>query len=90
MEWASWTTVGVFAGRGGVATVEAGIISGEIDIHTTWAVGEANVAVQYRGGSHWFTLTGSPVPCPSADASRLLHDAVVEAVRAGGAATVPV
>lgn len=90
MEWASWTTVAVYAGRGGVSTVEAGIIGGEVDIHTTWAAGQAQVAVQYRGASHWFTLSGSPVPCASADASRQLHDAVVEAVRAGGAATVPV
>ncbi|WP_251055327.1 hypothetical protein [Streptomyces sp. ISL-66] len=91
MSWTSWTTRGVFAGRGGVKTDEAGPIIGEIDVHTTWteADGKAHVTVQYSGASEWFTMSGSPVPCPSADGSRLLHDAVLEAVGAGGAATVP-
>ncbi|MFJ6797342.1 hypothetical protein [Streptomyces sp. NPDC091268] len=89
MGWASWTTVGVFAGRGGVRTEEGLTLSGELDVHTTWAGGQADVAVQYRGGSEWLVMAGSPAPCPSADASRHLHDAVVEAVRRGDAATVP-
>ncbi|WP_055492561.1 hypothetical protein [Streptomyces sp. TP-A0356] len=89
MEWASWTTKGVFAGRGGARTDEAGILTGDLTVHTTWHCGQADVAVQYSGGSQWFTLTGSPVPCPSEQDSRHLHQEVVEAVRAGGGATVP-
>lgn len=30
MTWASWTTTGVFAGRGGVRTDEAGVLSGDL------------------------------------------------------------
>ncbi|GAA2624802.1 MULTISPECIES: hypothetical protein [Streptomyces] len=89
MTWASWTTTGVFAGRGGVRTEEAGVLSGDLTVHTTWASPEAQVAVQYTGGSDWFTVTGSPVRCESEEYSRLLHQAVVDAVRADGAATVP-
>ncbi|MFE6844835.1 hypothetical protein [Streptomyces sp. NPDC057686] len=89
MTWASWTTTGVFAGRGGVSTEEAGVLCGDLTVHTTWSGQEAQVAVQYSGGSDWFTITGSPVPCASEDGSRLLHQAVVDAVRTGGAATVP-
>ncbi|MGW6979216.1 hypothetical protein ACWGE1_07185 [Streptomyces sp. NPDC054932] len=89
MTWASWTTTGVFAGRGGVRTDEAGVLSGDLTVHTTWSDPEAHVAVQYSGGSDWFTVTGSPVPCASEEGSRLLHQAVVDAVRAGGAASVP-
>ncbi|MET9697308.1 hypothetical protein ABZY31_10320 [Streptomyces sp. NPDC006529] len=89
MGWASWTTVAVFAGRGGVLTQEGVTLGGELDIHTTWAEGHADVAVQYRGGSEWLVMAGSPAPCPSEEASRGLHDAVVEAVRRGNAATVP-
>lgn len=89
MDWASWTTLGVLTGRGGVLTVEAGVLTGDLTVHTTWADGEARIAVQYSGSSDWFTMSGSPVSSPSERASRDLHDAVVAAVRQGGAATVP-
>ncbi|WP_406859221.1 hypothetical protein ABZO31_02630 [Streptomyces sp. HUAS MG47] len=89
MSWASWTTAGVYTGRGGVLTEEGGIVTGDLTVHTTYADDEARVAVQYTGASDWFTLSGSPVPCASEQESRDLHDAVVAAVRAGGGATVP-
>ncbi|MEJ8639120.1 MULTISPECIES: hypothetical protein [unclassified Streptomyces] len=89
MSWASWTTAGVFSGRGGVLTDEVGVLSGDLTVHTTWAGGEARVAVQYSGASDWFTMTGSPAPCQSEDDSRSLHQAAVQAVQEGGPATVP-
>ncbi|MFD8146785.1 hypothetical protein [Streptomyces sp. NPDC059708] len=91
MSWASWTTLGVFAGHGGVRTAEGGVLTGELDVHTTWTAGDglAHVTVQYSGGSHWHTLSGSPVACSGEEASRALHEAVVDAVRAGGPAVVP-
>ncbi|MEU6774997.1 hypothetical protein [Streptomyces sp. NPDC046759] len=90
MVWASWTTPGVFTGRGGARTDEAGIVGGNLTVHTTWDGREADVTVQYTGTSEWFTLTGSPVPCRSERCSRDLHQATVEALKAGEeAATVP-
>ncbi|MFI1827403.1 hypothetical protein ACH41E_13285 [Streptomyces sp. NPDC020412] len=89
MSWASWTTTGVYSGRGGVLTDEVGILTGDLTVHTTWAGGEVRVAVQYSGASDWFTMSGSPTPCQSEDDSRALHQAVVQAVREGGGATVP-
>ncbi|MEO3975010.1 hypothetical protein [Streptomyces sp. CAU 1734] len=89
MSWASWTTTGVYSGSGGVLTVEVGILSGDLTVHTTWAAGEARVAVQYSGASDWFTMAGSPTPCRSEEDSRTLHQAVVQAVEDGGGATVP-
>ncbi|MET9508846.1 hypothetical protein ABZX62_10285 [Streptomyces flavidovirens] len=89
MDWASWTTLGVLTGRGGVLTEEVGVLTGDLTVHTTWADGEARIAVQYSGSSDWFTMSGSPVPSSSEADSRNLHDAVVAAIRAGGAATVP-
>ncbi|MFC9588009.1 hypothetical protein ACFVJ8_34975 [Streptomyces yangpuensis] len=86
MSWASWTTRGIFAGRDGVMTGEAGpVLTGELDIHTTWTEveGLAHVTVQYSGASDWLPLAGSPVPCPSEEASRALHEAVINSVRAG-------
>ncbi len=89
MGWASWTTTGVFSGRGGVLTDEVGVLTGDLTVHTTWAGDEARIAVQYSGASDWFTMTGSPAPCHAEEESRHLHQAVVQAVQDGGAATVP-
>lgn len=88
MDWASWTTVGVVAGSGGVRTDERGSMTGGLDIHTTWADGQAVVTVQYSGATEWFTVTGSPVPCSSETESRNLHQAMVEAARTGQGATL--
>ncbi|MEV8566199.1 hypothetical protein AB0436_11595 [Streptomyces sp. NPDC051322] len=85
--WASWTTSGVFTGAGGVRTVEVGPISGDLTVHTTWIDGQAEVAVQFTGALDWFTLPGSPVPCPSQEESRSLHQAVIEAIRLGATET---
>ncbi|MFD7072074.1 hypothetical protein ACFV97_33105 [Streptomyces sp. NPDC059913] len=90
MTWASWTTCGVFSGHGGVLTEEVGVLSGELTVHTTWAEDTAQITVQYSGAIDWFTMAGSPVACCSEEDSRRLHDAVVQAVRNGAAATVPV
>ncbi|MEU5401580.1 hypothetical protein ABZ348_20060 [Streptomyces sp. NPDC005963] len=89
MSWASWTTTGVYSGRGGVLTQEVGILTGDLTVHTTWAGDEARVAVQYSGASDWFTMAGSPLPCESEEDSRALHQAVVQAVALGGGAAVP-
>jgi hypothetical protein len=89
MSWASWTTTGVYSGRGGVLTDEVGVLTGDLTVHTTWASGEARVAVQYSGASDWFTMTGSPIACATEDESRVLHQAIVQAVADGGGATVP-
>lgn len=89
MSWASWTTPGVYSGHGGVLTEEVGVVTGDLTVHTTWVDGEASVTVQYTGAADWFTVSGSPAPCPSERASRDLHDAVIEAVRGPTTAKVP-
>lgn len=86
--WASWTTVNVFAGTGGVRTVELGVLTGNLSVHTTWTGSEAVVAIQYSGGSDWYTMAGSPVPCRSEEESRALHQLAVEAVQEGGGAVL--
>ncbi|MFF3247262.1 hypothetical protein ACFYWY_26880 [Streptomyces sp. NPDC002870] len=91
MTWASWTTTGIYAGAGGVLTEEVGVISGDLTVHTTWSEDQAQIAVQFSGASDWYTMAGSPVPCASEEASRTLHQSIVEAVReAAGAAPVSV
>jgi hypothetical protein len=88
MSWASWTTAGVFSGSAGVSTVEAGVLKGQLDIHTTWAEGQAIVSAQYSGSADWFTVSGSPVSCETEAESRDLHQAVVDAVRDGETAPI--
>ena len=88
-EWTTWTTTGVISGPGGVKTDEAGVLSGDITVHTTWRDGLAYLAVQHSSALDWYTLSGSPVAVPDERASRDLHQAAVEAVRAGGGAVAP-
>jgi len=83
MAWASWTTTGVFSGPTGVETVEAGVLRGELDIHTTWVDEQVIITVQYSGSADWYTLDGSPMPCGTEHDSREVHQAVVDAVRSG-------
>ncbi|MGO4456433.1 hypothetical protein AB4039_03735 [Streptomyces sp. M-16] len=88
MGWATWTTVSVPVGPGGVETQENGrLLDGTLDVRTSWRDGRARISLRPSGGpEEWFTMVGSPVPCPTAYRSRALHEAVVEAVRLGGAA----
>ncbi|RSS62220.1 hypothetical protein EF912_05415 [Streptomyces sp. WAC07061] len=88
MGWASWTTRSVVAGRGGVRTTGAGVLTGELEVRTDWSDGLAYVAVRPRGGSAWHTVAGSPVPCPNGYASRRLHDSFLDSVRGRGTTTL--
>ncbi|MBT2391959.1 MULTISPECIES: hypothetical protein [Streptomyces] len=89
MTWASWTTTGIYAGAGGVLTEEVGVIGGDLTVHTTWSDGQAEIAVQFSGASDWYTMVGSPISCPSEEASRTLHQSIVEAVRGEDGAAGP-
>ncbi|WP_055588382.1 hypothetical protein [Peterkaempfera griseoplana] len=86
--WATWTTQGIIAGAGGATTVEVGVITGDLTVHTMWADEEARVTVQYTGASDWYTLQGSPVPAPDEATGRAIHQQAVRAVQAGGGAVV--
>lgn len=83
MNWASWTTTRILTGHAGVSTEEAGVLRGEVDVHTTWADGQAIVTAQFSGSSDWYTVTGSPVPCATEHDSRELHQSIVEGARTG-------
>ena len=81
MSWASWTTPRVITAAGGVRTVEAGVLRGELDVHTTWAEAQAIVTVQQSGSADWYAVEGSPVPCATEQESRDLHQHIVDAAR---------
>lgn len=87
--WATWTTQGILAGHGGVQTEEVGCITGDLTVHTMWIDGEARLTVQYTGALDWFTVDGSPVAAADEATARNVHQAMVEAVKAGGGAKAP-
>ncbi|MFG3055468.1 hypothetical protein ACGFZP_31610 [Kitasatospora sp. NPDC048239] len=80
-------TTGITAGPGGVMTVEVGVVTGDLTLRTTWDGRQAILDVQYDGADEWYTVEGSPVPAPSADAAEAAHRAMADTVRRGGAAT---
>lgn len=68
-------------------TDEVGVITGDLTISTTHdGDTHATIEIQYTGADEWYTLTGSPVRTAQDDLDAL-HERVVKAVRAGGAAT---
>ncbi|MCK7625235.1 hypothetical protein MUU72_19345 [Streptomyces sp. RS10V-4] len=70
-------------------TVEVGVITGELTVITTdRGDGTAGVSVQYTGAEDRYLLEGSPARIPPGGLDAL-HRAVLDAVRAGGAARVP-
>ncbi|GAA3015808.1 hypothetical protein GCM10020229_28710 [Kitasatospora albolonga] len=83
--WATWTTQGIHAGHGGVLTEELGAITGNLTLHTTWVEGQVKITVQYTGAQDWFTVLGSPLPAADETTARNLHQAMVEATKAGNA-----
>ncbi|MFI9275660.1 hypothetical protein ACIGXM_33885 [Kitasatospora sp. NPDC052896] len=82
--WAAWTTKHLNSGPGGVRTVEVGVMTGDLTVHTTWTGSEAVLTVQYTGALDWHTLEGSPLPAGDENTARALHQHAVEAVKAGG------
>ncbi|MCC9306589.1 hypothetical protein LN042_05615 [Kitasatospora sp. RB6PN24] len=81
--WATWTTKNVWAGPGGVRTVEGAQLNGDLSVHTTWTGTEAILTVQYTDAQDWFTLQGSPIEVGDEQAARSWHQHAVEAVRGG-------
>ncbi|MFD0273207.1 hypothetical protein ACFVHB_04725 [Kitasatospora sp. NPDC127111] len=87
--WATWTTQSIISGPGGVTTAEVGPISGDLTVHTTWVDGEARLTVQYTGALDWYTVAGSPVQAADEITARAIHQAMVNAVKAGRGAGAP-
>ncbi|MER5546485.1 hypothetical protein ACWDBP_35035 [Streptomyces sp. NPDC001233] len=70
-------------------TVEVGVITGDLTVTTTdTGNGTASISVQYTGADDWYELEGSPVPMPEGGLAAV-QDAVVKAIRTGGAACAP-
>lgn len=62
---------------GGVMTVEAGAITGELELATYPAEETLEVFVRYVGAEEWYTVEGSPVSLKEETAPGKLHKRVV-------------
>ncbi|MFE6686851.1 hypothetical protein ACFVFQ_10280 [Streptomyces sp. NPDC057743] len=79
----------VTAGPGGAMTVQVGVITGDLTVTTTdLGDGTAAVVIHYTGAEDRYDLEGGPVRIPPTGIVGL-HRAVLDAVRTGGAASVP-
>ncbi|HEX2182842.1 MAG TPA: hypothetical protein VHH10_11200 [Rubrobacteraceae bacterium] len=65
---------------GGVMTVEAGAITGQLEISTRPADGALEARVRYAGADEWYTVEGSPAALETTGdlSPSVLHDRVVE------------
>ena len=63
---------------GGVTTVEAGAVTGDLELRTTIGPDGVDAKVRYAGAAEWYTVEGSPAS-PSAFPDRD-HTAVHERV----------
>lgn len=62
---------------GGVMTVEAGAITGELELSTRPAGGALEVLVRYAGAEEWYTVEGSPVSLEEETNPGGLHERIV-------------
>ena len=71
---------------GGVMTVEAGAITGELEVATRPGDGALEAKVRYIGAEEWYTVDGSPVALEASALPSLpeLHERVLNHLRQPG------
>ena len=71
---------------GGVMTVEAGAITGELEVATRPGDGALEVRARYVGAEEWYTVDGSPVTLEGSAQPSLpeLHERVLNRLRQPG------
>jgi hypothetical protein len=79
----------VVAGPGGVRTIEAGVVTGELMVATAdRGNGAARISARTTDTNQWYELEGSPTLIPATGLA-VLHQAALNAVLAGGGAGAP-
>ena len=54
-------TADIVTGPGGVMTDEAGVVTGELELETSFADGQAALRVRYKEADEWYAVTGGRV-----------------------------
>ena len=52
-------TADIVTGPGGVMTDEAGVVTGELELETSFADGQVALRTRYRDADEWYALTGA-------------------------------
>jgi hypothetical protein len=65
--------------RGGVMTKEVGVITGELELHTTADPddGALTLRVRYAGAAEWYTPDGGPYRLHDPRDHEVLHEVIV-------------
>ncbi|MGP4112859.1 hypothetical protein ACTWP5_18365 [Streptomyces sp. 4N509B] len=65
--------------RGGVMTAEVGVITGELELHTTADPkdGGLTLRVRYAGAAEWYTAPGGPYRLHDPRDHEVVHDVLV-------------
>ncbi|WP_425581273.1 hypothetical protein [Streptomyces sodiiphilus] len=66
------------APRGGVMTLEVGVITGELELHThADPDGNLTLRIRYAGADEWYTVEGGPYRLHDPRDHEVLHRVVV-------------
>ncbi|MGK5531225.1 hypothetical protein [Streptomyces sp. URMC 129] len=67
------------APRGGVMTKEVGVITGELELHTSaGADGALHLRVRYAGADEWYTPEGGPYTLYDPRDHEVVHEVVID------------
>ena len=78
-------TADIVTGPGGVMTDEAGVVTGELQLETALADGQAALRVRYKDADEWYAVTGGRVPLKDAADLDAVHAIAVALLnRPGG------
>ena len=66
-------TADIVTGPGGVMTDEVGVVTGELQLETTFADGRAALRVRYKEADEWYTVTGGSAPAADPAARDAVH-----------------
>ena len=66
-------TADIVTGPGGVMTDEVGVVTGELQLETTFADGRAALRVRYKDADEWYTVTGGSAPAAGPAARDAVH-----------------
>jgi hypothetical protein len=66
------------APRGGVMTLEVGVVTGDLELHTSAADdGTLTMRIRYAGADEWYTVEGGPYRLHDPRDHEVLHEVLV-------------
>jgi hypothetical protein len=66
-------TADIVTGPGGVMTDEAGVVTGELELETSFADGQVALRTRYRDADEWYAVTGARATLKNASDLDAVH-----------------